>query len=118
MNRRIRSSIAATCVALCQASFFSHLWLFLSYHYSTLPATSRPELGRIYQSSDHGSLVYLTGAEATGLSLLWATFFLGFLLLAVTVSSGWFPKEPRHQEYTVMAGALISWFVIIALGGP
>jgi len=118
MNRRIRSSIAATCMALCQASFFSQLWLFFSYQYSTLPKTSQPELGRIYQSSNHGSLVYLTGAEATRLSLLWVVFSLGFVLLGVMVSSGWVPKEVGRREYLVMAVAVISWFAVIAFGGP
>jgi hypothetical protein len=118
MNGWIRSSIAATFMALCQASFFSQLWLFFSYHYSSLPKTPEPELGRIYQSSDHGSLVYLTGAEATGLSLLSIAYFVGFVLLGVMVSNWWTPKELGRQDYLVMAIAFISWLVIIAFGGP
>lgn len=118
MNARIKSSIAATCVALCQASFFSQLWLFFSYHYSTLPKTPQPELGRIYQSSNHGSLVYLTGAEATGLSLLWVAFVVGFVLFGVMVTSRWVPKELGREQYLIMAVAVISWLAIIAFEGP
>jgi hypothetical protein len=118
MSGRIRCSIAATCMALCQASCFSQLWLFFSYHYSALPKTPEPELGRIYQSSNHGSLVYLTGSEATGLSLLWVAFAVGFVLVGVMVTRGWIPKDPGRQQYLVMAVALISWFAIIAFVGP
>ena len=118
MSGRIRVSIAAICMALCQASFFSQLWLFFSYHYSTLPKIPEPEVGRIYQSSDHGSLVYLTGAEANGLSLLSIAFFVGFVLLGVMVSNWWIPKEPGRRDYIVMAVALIGWFAIIAFVGP
>jgi hypothetical protein len=105
-------------MALCQASFFSQLWLFFSYHYSVLPKTPEPELGRIYQSSNHGSLVYLTGSEASGLSLLWVAFVVGFVLVGVMVTSGWIPKDPGRQEYLVMAVALIGWFATIVFGGP
>jgi hypothetical protein len=89
----------------------------LLHHYSTLPRTPHPELGRIYQSSDHGSLVYLTSAEATGLSLLRVAFFLDFVLLGVMVSKVGIPKAGR-LEYLVMGVAMIGWFAIIGFGGP
>jgi hypothetical protein len=102
------------CRGMCQATFLAQMWLFFSYHCSTLPTEPHPELGRIYQSFDHGSLAYLTGAEATGLSLLEVAFFIGVVLLSVMVSKGWIPKAGR-PEYLVMGVAMISWF---AFGGP
>jgi hypothetical protein len=59
----------------------------------------------------------ISGAEATGLSLLWVAFFIGFVLLGVMVSKGWIPKVGR-PEYLVMGVAMIGWFAIIDFGGP
>src|SRR5665213_2329562 len=78
MNRSVRYDIAATMLAFGFASFGTHVWIFLSY-FSSHPKLPNVEEGFVHALNNHGSHVYVTDAEATGLGLLWLAFFLGIL---------------------------------------
>jgi hypothetical protein len=133
MPRRVRTYIAAAISPLCPLSFGVHLWLFFSY-FSFRPNQPRPELGLIYRLNNHGSYVYLSGTESTGLTLLMMAFATAALLTAVLV-----PKEinlPPPGTLTYASGSevtglgnssreikavflcsLVFYFAIISLAG-
>jgi hypothetical protein len=87
MPRRVRTYIAAAISPLCPLSFAVHLWLFFSY-FSFRPNQPHPEFGLVYRLNNHGSYVYLSGTESTGLTLLMMAFAIAALLTVVLV-----PKE-------------------------
>jgi hypothetical protein len=64
--------IAAASAALCPASFGTFLWLFFAY-FSSHPAKPNAALGFVHALNHHGSYVYLSDAESTGLALLMMT---------------------------------------------
>jgi len=87
MNRLTRDDLAAAIVALGLACFGTIFWLFYAY-FSSHPKQPNAALGFIHALNNHGSYVYLTDAEATGLGLLWITFFVSVLLAGMARSGG------------------------------
>jgi hypothetical protein len=88
MTRSVRNDLASVAFAINAASFVTHFWLFFSY-LSSRPSHPIPELGLLYGLNNHGSHVYLTATETTGLHLLFGlalwTFLAGFVIV---------PKDP------------------------
>jgi hypothetical protein len=66
----LRKSVVVFCLAAAIGMFMSSLCLFYYYHYSDRPNVPRPEVGRIYSSNSHGSVVYLTRSENYLLNIL------------------------------------------------
>ncbi len=124
MRRAVRNYIAAACFALCIASFPSHLWLFFKYH-SSLPNVPQPQLGRVHQSSNHGSFVYLTDKEATGQSFLTLAFLAGFLLGFAIVPKRQIPGKgiehdlvnPSRKQTMVFLISIALYLAIIIFAG-
>lgn len=85
--RILRNHVAWVAVALSLLSFVAYLMLLVAYH-SSHPRTPVTGLGMVYPSNNHGSYVYLTKAEATGLSLLMDAFVVGVFVIFVVI-----PKE-------------------------
>lgn len=72
------------------ACFGTFLWLIFSY-YSSRPTKPNPALGFVHPLANHGSYVYISDSESTGLALLMIGFFAGFLVAAIFVT-----KEAIH----------------------
>jgi len=104
MNRQFRKYIAAAIVGLCPASFGIWLWLFFKY-FSYRPKEPHPEVGLIYPLSNHGSYVYISDQESTGLALLIIAFFVGFLLTFTLVPKTLIPLPPGTPRWRVYLGA-------------
>jgi hypothetical protein len=79
MTKLDRNDLASVFIAICVVSFGVFLWLFFSY-FSSHPAGPKPELGITYPLSNHGSYVYLTAVETTGLALLIVLFVVSLLM--------------------------------------
>jgi hypothetical protein len=62
--------------------------LFFAY-FSSHPTKPNPALGFVYALNNHGSYVYLSGTESTGLALLLNLFMVGIFCAFVIV-----PKDP------------------------
>lgn len=88
MARSCRYDIAAATAALCPASFGTFLWLFFAY-FSSHPTKPNRALGFVYALNNHGSYVYLSDTESTGLALLLNLFMAGIFCALVIV-----PKDP------------------------
>ena len=88
MKRSTRNDIASAIVALCPASFGTFTWLFYSY-FSTHPTKPNVQLGFVHALNNHGSYVYLSDAESTGLVLLAIAFVIAFFGSLAIV-----PKDP------------------------
>jgi hypothetical protein len=88
MTRSLRTDLALATLALCPASFGTHLWLFFSY-FSSHPTKPNAALGLVHALNNHGSYVYLSDTESTGLALLMNVFLVG-LFGAFAL----FPKDP------------------------
>ena len=125
MHKEARTLITAASGALCLASLFLHLWLFDKY-FNSLPHQPQPQFGRVRPLNNHGSYVYLTDAEATGLSFLTLAFFVGFLI-AIVMPKRYVPGKGTEQElgtvtnkqFTVVFLIAISLYLaIIAVAGP
>jgi hypothetical protein len=87
-RRLVRNCIACAAMALCPPAFVLHMALFFSYC-SSHPTQPDPRIGMLYPLNNHGSYVYLTKVEATGLGLLIAAFVFGLVAGIAVV-----PKEP------------------------
>jgi hypothetical protein len=116
---RIRRFMALVFLAVALSSFASFMWMFFEYQ-SSRPSQPHPELGRVYPSNNHGSYVYLTGEEATGLALLLLTFPLSFLLSVTMV-----PGQDRRgsapfsrREHITIWIVMICYETLILFAGP
>ena len=88
MPRSFRYDIAAATAARCPASFATFLGLFFAC-FSSHPAKPNAALGYVHALNNHGSYVYLSDAESTGLALLMKVFMIGlFGMFAIL------PKDP------------------------
>ena len=80
----LRKSLLIACLVLCAGLFISSSLLFHYYHGGHLPRYPQPTVGRVYPSSNHGSIVYLTRSEHNLLVALRLSglipFFVGFIL--------------------------------------
>jgi hypothetical protein len=90
VSRSVRNDIASATAALCPASLGSFFWLAFTY-FSSRPAKPNAELGLTHALSNHGSYVYLSSTELTGLAIIIMAFFAGLLATIVVV-----PKDPLH----------------------
>jgi hypothetical protein len=124
VGRQTRNYNATACAALCMASFPSFMWLFFKYQ-SIRPQQRHPELGFVHGLNNHGSLVYLTDVEATGLSFLMGMFFLGLGLFLAIVPKKYTPTgfehdliNPSREQYLVLWLAVTCYLAIIKFVGP
>jgi hypothetical protein len=77
-----RKSIAGV-VLMALGLVLGGLYIGLVEHYcNTLPREPRPEIGRTYEMSNHGTVVYLTKEEHSGLDVI------SFVALALGVTGG------------------------------
>lgn len=136
MSRQIRNQLATATFALCFASFGTYLWLFFSY-FSSRPRQPHPELGLVHVLNNHGSYVYISAAESTGLAMLMIAFFVGFCLtFAIVPKEAILPPpgtprwltyvsaqyntdlaEPTRRLKAIFCCALISYLGIFYLAG-
>jgi hypothetical protein len=97
----------------------------LFYQYQSIrPAQPQPELGFVHALNNHGSYVYLTDAEATGLSFLGGMFILGFLLGAIIVPKNFTATgiehglhDPTTGQYIALWTAVVGYLAIIVVLG-
>ena len=123
MKRSIRNDVASATVALCVASFGTFLWLFFAY-FSSHPTKPNVELGFVRALNNHGSFVYLSDTESTGLALLMLGFFVGLLAAGVIVPKDPFgalkadfaPAIPRMK--IIFLCSLVFYLAVIWLVGP
>jgi hypothetical protein len=83
-----RYDIVSAIAPLCAASGGTQLFLFFAY-FSSHPTTPNAALGFVHALNNHGSYVYISDTESTGLSLLMNVFFAGLVGMFVVV-----PKNP------------------------
>jgi hypothetical protein len=88
MRRSARYDVVSALFALCAASFGTEMFLFFGY-FNSHPTKPNPALGFIHALNNHGSYVYLSETEWTGLSLLKSVFFVGLVGIFVVL-----PKDP------------------------
>src|SRR5580700_6112648 len=86
----LRNSIATAFAAVALASICLHVWLVSDYGRTLLTKPER-ELGIVHALNIHGTYVYLTDAETTGLSLTLGAFGLGIMLFAIVVPKDYVP---------------------------
>jgi hypothetical protein len=80
--RSLRKDIAAAGSGFSIAAFGTRLWISQSY-LSSHPRMPIPDQGLVHAINNHGSHVYLTDTEVTGLALLWIAFLVGVLLWGI-----------------------------------
>jgi hypothetical protein len=137
MYREIRNYIAAAILALCPASFGVNLWLFFGY-FSSRPPQPHPELGLVYVLNNHGSYVYISATESTGLAMLMIAFFAGFFgaialvpkeailpppgtprwITRISAQFDIFIGTPKRRLMIIFYCALICYLAIIYVAGP
>lgn len=88
MKKSARYDVVSALFALCAASFGTEMFLFFSY-FNSHPTTPNPSLGLIHALNNHGSYVYLSETEWTGLSLLRTAFAVGLFSIFLIL-----PKDP------------------------
>jgi hypothetical protein len=93
MKRSVRNAIASAIIALCPVSFCARSYLFDTY-LSSRPRSPNLDLGFVQPLNSHGTYVYLTDVEATGMEMLRIAFFTGFLL-AIAIVPKDFVLPPR-----------------------
>jgi hypothetical protein len=101
--RVVRNYSAATFLGCAISSFICHLFAFYGY-LSSRPRAPNPALGLTHPLNNHGSVVYVSAAEGTGLALLmWS--FLGFGFVGALLSWKTFVINPqtRARLRTVVA---------------
>lgn len=117
MNPLTRNDISSAIIGLGAASFGTHLWLFLAY-VSSHPRLPDTELGFTHALSYHGSNIYVTDAEATGLALLLIAFFFSIVLAAILTRRG--ERElasSTAREKIIFACSLLIYTGAIYLAG-
>jgi hypothetical protein len=131
--RSHRNDVASAIVALCPVSFGVHLWLFFTY-FSSRPTQPNAQLGFVRALNNHGSYVYISDAESTGLALLMMAFVAGLVgTLAVVPKDPIHPATPRWTTYLVgktdladptprlkiiFLFGLVVYFAVICFAGP
>jgi hypothetical protein len=134
-TRKVRNRIAAVTSAIPFAAFSTFMWLFFSY-FSSHPKVPHPDLGLVHRLSNHGSYVYISDSEATGMSLLVLAFLIGAGLTIVIAPKEFMlpPAEtPRWLTYVsasakmdswsantiiLQLGFILIWLAVIWTGGP
>jgi hypothetical protein len=103
-KRSSKSDVGAALVALALASFGTHLWIFHSY-FSSHPRWPIAEGGFVYALNNHGSHVYVTDREVTGLGLLSLTFLISILVVGIVVGRTELAKATTRST-TIIACSL------------
>jgi hypothetical protein len=80
--RSLRKDLVAAGSGFSIAAFGTRLWISQSY-LSSHPRMPIPDQGLVYAINNHGSHVYLTDTEVTGLALLWIAFLVSVLLWGI-----------------------------------
>jgi hypothetical protein len=137
MTRSRRTEVALATAALCAASFLTDLFLFFTY-LGSHPTKPNAALGFVRALNNHGSYVYLTDTESTGLVLLGDVFFVGFFAafailpkdpsLAPPGTARWlahlyvakdnFGDNSTPRQKAVFLCALLFYLAVIWLAGP
>jgi hypothetical protein len=137
MKRSVLNDIASAAVALFPACFGTFIWLIFAYN-SSHPTKPNAELGFVHPLSNHGSYVYLSDTESTGLVLLMIGFFAGLLVAAILVAKEAIPlprgtprwityvsarvrtdfDHPTRRMKTISLCSLGVYLAIIWLAGP
>jgi acyl transferase domain-containing protein len=94
-GRSVRNHTAAVFAGFATFSFLVHLILFFIY-LSSRPRVPNTALGQVHPFNNHGSFVYVSQSEATGLSLLMIAFF-AWGLSAAAIAAKTFVVTPRTQ---------------------
>jgi hypothetical protein len=119
VNPLTRNDVTSAITGLGAASFGTHLWLFLAY-VSSHPRQPDAELGFIHALTYHGSNIYVTDAEATGLALLWIAFFVSIILAGILTRRGerdFAGATSTEREKIIFAGSLLIYTAAIYLAG-
>jgi hypothetical protein len=136
MPRSFRYDIAAATAARCPASFATFLGLFFAY-FSSHPANPNGALGFVHALNNHGSYVYLSDAESTGLALLRNVFMIGLFgmfaflpkdpALAPPGTARWRTRfyvsktelaNPTPRLKAIFLCSLVFYLAVIYLAGP
>jgi hypothetical protein len=136
MKRSFRTDVALATAALCAASFATDLWLFFTY-LGSRPAKPNAALGFVHALNNHGSYVYLTDTESTGLVLLMNVFIAGAIgtfvilpkdpTLAPSGTARWLTHfyaaradldNPTPRQKAVFLCSLVFCLAVIWLAGP
>ena len=104
MSKRLRTDLAAMILSLCPVSLVAKFRLSFMYYSSRSPKPN-PELGMIYPLNNHGSYVYLSNTESTGLSLLTILFAVSFFLTFFVTPKEWVPPSPETPRWITYVGA-------------
>ena len=120
----VRNAIASACYAVAFASVSLHLWL--TSHYGRIfPTKSHAELGRVHALNIHGTNVFLTDTETTGLSLTLGMFVLGVVLFAIVVPKDHIPgvglvalKKTNGLQVAVVCTVFVCYLTFAMLAGP
>jgi hypothetical protein len=117
MNSQTRNDLASSIGALGLVSFGINLWLFYAY-YSSHP--KQPDVGHgfTHPLNNHGSYVYLTDTEATGLYLLLLAFLISILLAGLIRHGGSDPASTSPRMKIIFACSLVIYTLVICLAGP
>ena len=134
--RSVRNDIAASLLGFVMSSGATYMWLFFRY-VGSRPPSPNPALGWVHALNDHGSYVYISATEATGLGLLFHMGFAAGLAAILIVPKDFILPRPgtaRWLTYVsfaaktdlarptprliaiVIATALISLIAIYSLG--
>jgi hypothetical protein len=136
MKRSVRYDIVSAIAALCPVSFGTFLWLFFDY-FSSHPTKPDAALGFVHALNNHGSYVYLSDAESTGLALLMNVFMIGLFgafailpkdpALAPPGTARWLTHfyvsktdlaNPTPRLKTIFLSSLVFYLAVIYLAGP
>ena len=110
--------LSVALLTMSQVSFFAFLYVFFSYH-SSRPDHPDPPTGRVFGSSNHGSMAYLTAVEATGLALLLIMSMLGFILRGTVVSKEYRRHLPSSMSDYIAAIAVAAGYLLLTkFAGP
>ncbi len=138
MTPQSRRRTAAAIFGIPFACFPIYLWLFYFY-FGTRPKNPHPELGLVHSLNNHGTYVFISDTESTGLALLMYMCFAAIALFILVVpkefilpapgTPRWITKisgsfktgleHPSKELYFIMLGSVaISAAFIWAAGSP
>lgn len=104
-RRASRNYIPCAADALCPTSFAAHLILFFAF-VSSHPHEPDARLGLVYPLNSHGSYVYISAVESTGLALLLGAFVVCLVVtIAVTPKQPVLPPPGTPRWLTYVSGA-------------
>jgi hypothetical protein len=112
------------------------MWLFFAY-FDSRPRVPKPELGLIHALNNHGSYVFISDTEATGLALLTYAFLVAFgLFIAIVPKQFQLPpagtprwitrtsarfttdlEKPTQEYWIIFAASLAGWTLVFLLSG-